>query len=79
MTVSVSANGTPLGYNPDGVLQPNNLYISTTTSSVDITGGVAECSASVTAISDISEVIMTAKLQKYQKRQLGNHTDIYRN
>lgn len=64
MGVSVAADELPNG---DGTsFQPLNLYISTTSENMSISNGIATCTASVRATSSISEVIITAKLQKYQ-------------
>ncbi|AEY64534.1 hypothetical protein [Clostridium sp. BNL1100] len=46
--------------------QPLSLYISSTSENVSISDGIATCSSSVRATTNVTEVIIEAKLQKYQ-------------
>lgn len=47
-------------------VQPFNLYISSTSESVSISNGIATCSSSIRSTTNVTEVIIVAKLQKYQ-------------
>ncbi len=48
------------------VIQPLSLYVSSTSENVDISDGIATCSSSIRATPNVTEVIIVAKLQKYQ-------------
>lgn len=69
LVIPVSANTIYASVESDNIeiiTQPLNLYISSTSENVSISNGVATCSSSIRATPNITEVIIVAKLQKYQ-------------
>ncbi len=66
LAVPVSANITYAADNSEIVSQPLNLYISSTSENVSISDGIATCSSSIRSTTNVTEVIIEAKLQKYQ-------------
>ncbi len=66
MILPVSAYSPYATDNPVIVPQPLSLYISSTSENLSISDGIATCSSSVRATTNVPEVIIEAKLQKYQ-------------
>ncbi len=66
LTVPVSASITYAADNSEIVSQPLNLYISSTSENVSISDGIATCSSSIRSTTNVTEVIIVAKLQKFQ-------------
>ncbi len=62
----LSVNSTYATGNSEIAPQPLSLYISSTSENLSISNGIATCSASVRATTNVTEVIIEAKLQKYQ-------------
>jgi hypothetical protein len=65
MSISAAAD-TPSDPPQDSGMQINNIYISSTSENVTISGGVATCTASARATSVIDEITIVSKLQRYQ-------------
>ncbi|EPR10019.1 hypothetical protein [Ruminiclostridium papyrosolvens] len=66
LVVPASANITCAADNSGIGAQPLNLYVSSTSENVSISDGIATCSSSIRATTNVTEVIIVAKLQKYQ-------------